>query len=340
MCSKFKTFAFLDLETTGLLGYWGSMPKITELSIIAIPTETLINHEVDKNNLRVKHKLSLCFNPMKMIDVDVSKITGFTNEMLEKENKFDASTIELIRKFLDHLQKPVVLIAHNGDGFDFKLLKRYSEKLQTHLDDQLMCCDSISIFRKIHEESQIDEIKNDEEILFEKVESSQSQSQDSEDPLQDEFYDLVKAELRKMNRKKKVFTVEDVDSIFITQETNETTPEQSPKEATDGNIKKARISIDETPTKDFPSPQKSTIKRELFPTSSNCVETQQSQSTNKNVSMKLREIYRRFYSSYPEDAHEAEADVVTLIKCVIACKNEFVKNVDEMSKKFCDVKSS
>jgi three prime repair exonuclease 1 len=334
------------LETTGLLG-WGPMPKITELSIIAIPTDCFMNTGED-NDFRVKHKLSLCFNPMKMIHSEVTKITGLSNEMLEQENKFDASTIELIRKFLDHLQKPIVLIAHNGNGFDFKILKRYCERLQSHFDNQLMCCDSIQIFKKIYEETQIEEIKNLQENKlknFDCDESSKVQSQISEEPLEDEFFDLVKAELQKMKRIKKIFRAEDVDSIFMTQEINETTPEQSPIDMTLGNIKKPKLSKDEiSPTKNSQSQSNPTIKRELFPTSSNCVDTQnQSQSSQpsvQKVSMKLREVYHRFYSCYPEEAHEAEADVITLIKCAKACKVNFVKNLDEMSVKFCDVKST
>lgn len=44
--------------------------------------------------------------------------------MLERFNKMDANTIEMISTFLKQMPEPVCLIAHNGNDFDFKLLKR------------------------------------------------------------------------------------------------------------------------------------------------------------------------------------------------------------------------
>lgn len=44
--------------------------------------------------------------------------------MLERFNKMNENTIGLISSFLKQMPEPVCLVAHNGNDFDFKLLKR------------------------------------------------------------------------------------------------------------------------------------------------------------------------------------------------------------------------
>lgn len=71
---EIKTFAFLDSETTGLPHLENCKTKITELCIVVVHSSHL--------NLgvfpRVQNKLSLCFNPGKYINSEVSTLTGDT----------------------------------------------------------------------------------------------------------------------------------------------------------------------------------------------------------------------------------------------------------------------
>lgn len=72
---QINTFAFFDLETTGLPDFQYNKTKITEISIIACRKERLLaakNGEIP----RVHHKLTLCFNPYKMISLEATKISG------------------------------------------------------------------------------------------------------------------------------------------------------------------------------------------------------------------------------------------------------------------------
>lgn len=66
-----KTFAFFDLETTGLeIG-----KKITELCFVACSRKDILSTK--KNEMpRVLNKLSLCVNPFRMIHPESTKITG------------------------------------------------------------------------------------------------------------------------------------------------------------------------------------------------------------------------------------------------------------------------
>lgn len=142
-----KTFAFFDIETTGLPDYELNKTKITELSFVACTKEHILNTK--KTELpRVLHKLSLCINPSKMITLGSTDISGMRNfliklcddystfnflgldnYMLEYENKFNTNVANIIIGFLQHLQQPVCILAQNGDKFDFPILKKELQRL-------------------------------------------------------------------------------------------------------------------------------------------------------------------------------------------------------------------
>lgn len=110
--------------------------------------------QTEKNKLpRVLHKLSLCFNPFKRIQLKSTEITGLSNDMLEFEEKFNEDTIKIIELFLKKLGKPqqICLIAHNGLKFDFPLLKKAFDKHNKQLNQDLFLCDSLEIFQKSNE---------------------------------------------------------------------------------------------------------------------------------------------------------------------------------------------
>lgn len=66
----------------------------------------------------------MCINPVKKVHTEAVLLSGLDNFMLENENRMGQGTLTLISAFMDNLQQPLVLIAHNGRGFDFPLLAR------------------------------------------------------------------------------------------------------------------------------------------------------------------------------------------------------------------------
>lgn len=52
-----------------------------------------------------------------------------SNYSLEKESHFDENAAGIITNFLKHMQQPVCLVAHNGDTFDFPIVKQTFKKL-------------------------------------------------------------------------------------------------------------------------------------------------------------------------------------------------------------------
>lgn len=330
MSSSIKTFAFFDLETTGIPS-WGNPARITEISIIAIPIYNLMNDDFSKDNIRVQHKLNLCINPMKMIDPDSTNITRLTNEMLEHESKFSVSTLKLLQEFFEHLQKPICLVAHNGNKFDFKILKQYYEKLKFPVSDDLMCCDSLLVFKEIFDKKGC----TSSSII---VQNELLTTKNSEFSSDEKFYVLVNDELSRIEEMERKadgqFTLEDVDMVFM-QNKNETTPIKSSKISNDvNNAPPVKRRKSPSPTlEEKNTNMNSHARRELFPTASS------SGSPSKRQSMKLNEIYFYFFSSYPQVSHEAEADVVTLIRVVDACKRDFIPIVEKIKCKFSDILS-
>ena len=89
MC-EIKTLVYCDLEATGLKN--SGRPRITELSLVAVNTESildlnamLLSHlplsklKVDRMLPRVVNKLTICVYPMTTIRPEVSGITGLDN---------------------------------------------------------------------------------------------------------------------------------------------------------------------------------------------------------------------------------------------------------------------
>ena len=320
--SVIKTFAFFDLETTGLPDLEFFKTKITELSIIAVSVDHLTEVKDKADTPRVQQKLTLCFNPFKRIDLKASEVTGLDNDLLEHQKKFDKNAMNMIECFLFQLEQPVCLIAHNGNGFDFPLIKKQYEILNGNFPFTLKVCDSLPVFKKIDEvnEQKLKALKKksyslqewqvalDEGFVFSPeieniLDSGSLQRDDEPDVI---FQVLVKEEIEKIEKLEQENIKSTNDEIRSFQAINEQTPN---KPTTSVNLQPNDQQVPEQKLRATNS------KRELFPSTS----TQKTRKWTKGK-YTLREIYKRFYASHPEISHDAESDVVSLMKCVIACK--------------------
>ena len=66
---------------------------------------------------------------------------------MERQRDFSKDTVTLLNSFLSHLEQPVCLIAHNGNGYDFPLLQAELERIKQHLIGDILCVDSLEVFR-------------------------------------------------------------------------------------------------------------------------------------------------------------------------------------------------
>ena len=73
---------------------------------------------------------------------EVSSITGLDNYNLTGQDKFTKSTGDLLNAFLSRLPVPVCLVAHNGNAYDFPLLRAELVKAGAEFGPNIFCVDS------------------------------------------------------------------------------------------------------------------------------------------------------------------------------------------------------
>lgn len=152
-----QTLVFLDLEATGLPF---SQPKITELCLLAVHRCALESPPGPQRPAsapappRVVDKLSLCVAPGKACSPAASEITGLSTASLAAHGRqrFDADLAHLLRAFLRRQPQPWCLVAHNGDRYDFPLLR--AELAALGLAGALdggFCVDSIAALKALEQ---------------------------------------------------------------------------------------------------------------------------------------------------------------------------------------------
>ncbi|KAK6626954.1 hypothetical protein RUM44_009431 [Polyplax serrata] len=153
----FNSIIVFDTETTGLPHLENNNTRITEMALMGCEIEHLKN---STDIPRVLHKLVFCFNPMKMITPDSTKVSGLENEMLMNIKPFTATDAEMLNHFIDRLPSPVCIVAHNGYKFDFPILQKHLHQLNITLPDSVYCADSLKAFQEIFPNSRQSQWQN------------------------------------------------------------------------------------------------------------------------------------------------------------------------------------
>ncbi|XP_072945827.1 three-prime repair exonuclease 1 [Epargyreus clarus] len=293
------TYVFLDLETTGLPVEECNKTRITELSLIAVKR----SHILDSNkggSPRVQQKLTLCFNPGKLIYPQCTEITGLCNDLLEFESPFNKEAFNTINGFLNLLSKPVCLVAQNGLKFDFPILRNHINSLGVSFADDLLCADCLHAFFDVLKQKSVVVTPSDGYI------DNMTSEEDS--------------------------GVDEVDLYFLSntlhmQEINERTPKKS---GFSNNVL-------ETPRKaQVPRNVRggySKVRRRVF-----WDETSQVSRPKPKESYKLKHIYERIFNRPCIEAHRAENDCTIALQCSVALAKEFVLWVDQNHCLFSEVK--
>lgn len=296
---QIMSFVFLDIETTSTPQDEHNKTKITELSLLVLKRAHLLDAKIGQLP-RVLHKLTLCFNPCRMIHPGATAVSGLDNELLEYETSFDMNVFNTIKLFLECQQKPVCLIAENGHRFDFPILKNHFEKLNVSLPDYIMCADSLHAFYDILNINKNTIISNgnptneqvpsdDVIVLSDSPKKISALSINCERDGKTEIIDLV----------------EDSPSSF--RKRNETTPKTTNKIKAAKNIKE--------------------VRRKLF----------YEKDEKPKESYKLMDIYKRVIGFPGLDAHRAENDCIMTAEISVAKAKEFVKWIDENHCSFSEV---
>ncbi|KAF6773833.1 hypothetical protein AHF37_06793 [Paragonimus kellicotti] len=149
-----STLVFLDLETTGLPSACFK-PEITELCLLAVSRFAL--EQTDKP-IRVQNKLNLCFYPTRTMQSVAAKVSGLNKDNLFHQKDFDTTAVNILQLFLTRLDPPICLLAHNGNRFDFALLRAQLLSLRgidfRLLDchgSPILCADTLSLFTALND---------------------------------------------------------------------------------------------------------------------------------------------------------------------------------------------
>lgn len=154
---RLKTFAFLDLETSGFISGGKAdrervYPKIIEISMIAVERGCLERMSGSSQLPRVLHKLTLPVNPGKALDQRISSLTGLNNSILAGFANFSPLVSSAVVAFLSCLMAPICLVAHNGRLFDFPIFAHHVASEATSEQSvltRLLCTDSLILFKEL-----------------------------------------------------------------------------------------------------------------------------------------------------------------------------------------------
>ncbi|XP_066992986.2 uncharacterized protein [Anabrus simplex] len=307
---------------------------------------------------RVLHKLSLCVNPCRMIQPLSTEMTGLYNELLEKEQPFNANLCDMLKGFLERLTPPICMVAHNGMKFDFPILLAELNKCGKMLSDEILCADSYLGFRELlmkqpgiqnkqsstvarpslnHGTENIASKNQDESKLL--ICDDILDSVDGADFLEKFSLELIAPNMTQKKTEDKDFVKSSAenknDPVVVTLDSkeegqwhmrklNETTPERSKNSlnSIQGFHKKAeRNQIHDNKC----------ARKRLFP-------SEYKEDSPAPKSLKLVDVYQFLLKKSMNGSHHAECDVLHLLECVVALSSDFIHWTDENAVKLSNIK--
>ncbi|KAG6465673.1 hypothetical protein O3G_MSEX015308 [Manduca sexta] len=306
-----SSYVFFDIETTGLPWQERNRTKITELCFVATAREDL---QKSTGFIPPVSKLTLALNPKRKINPEVTSMTGLTNEFLIHSPTFCQKSRSIIQ-FLEDLPRPVCLVAHNGNVFDYKIFLAECVDAQISLPNDIYCVDSLALFRKILKPPEIKVVKNNTQELWPELDVT---------PEDWNEIDKLCSPIKKICN---ISLKQEMKSIIITDDEDSDFEEQFLQECEKIEEKKTEL-----------------IKK-LFDNSSkktNVISYGSNSKENTNGGKKKGEftlsgLYERLLNKQFVDAHRAENDCIALLECVIATKDDFLPMADDCCKKLSEI---
>jgi len=325
-----KTLVYFDLEATGLKS--SGKPRITELSLVAVDASEILNlhkkiekctkenNEQDVEQLlpRVMNKLTLCIYPMTTIMPIVSNLTGLDNYNLTDQAKFDCDTAGLINCFLSRLMPPVCLVAHNGDYYDYPLLKAELDKAGVGLPKEILCVDSYVGFKEILPKRNVKRL-NEQTIAEQNLIHSELNMVNkfiAAGMFDDEIDDQIMDDVKQVN--------ESTPKRPKRELGNEIAPPIAKKVSGTSTIETLNQENESTPTKFEDKIRAQGNSKQL--SCSSYFKTRKKLFNNRSVpsSYSLTNIHKFLLGSNPLQSHGAEADCLSLIRATAAIGEEWL----------------
>lgn len=216
---------------------------------------------------------------------------------MEHCKPFDSDLVDLIKIYLDRLPKPVCIIAHNGDRFDFPIFRKLILKCNNSLPEDIYCADSLYAFREIFP-------KNGRIVS--------TFGTEEEDAVCLEALEKLEESLCTPPPRPNM------------QAINEKTPDS--KIISRNYINQKNLGI-------IANLNNAEVKRQLDLDSKNVsVNGSKIMKQAYPVSYQLKDVYAFLHEKSLVDAHRAENDTVALLSCIMKCKEEFFEWMDKNAK--------
>ncbi|KAJ8709950.1 hypothetical protein PYW07_009316 [Mythimna separata] len=330
--TRVATYVFLDLETTGLPKFELNKTRITELSMVVVSRRHILATRPGCAP-RVQDKLSMCFNPQKFVHPESTAVTGLDNDLLEHKTPFNMNVFNIINSFLQCAEKPVCLVAQNGLGFDFPILKNHIEKLGVSLPDDILCADSLHAFYDIFKSREGLDSNNEagSSVVDHKTngvkagESSSNQKQDT---------NISEKNVKELKSGEQICNSKFLEELLTEEvlrdfaENDDLTIQKILKPENDDltSQKKFQQENEQTPVKKQQAPimrPKIKARRRLFYNKDGTTWCKA-----PSASFKLKDVYERLVQRPAIEAHRAENDCVMAMETSVAVAKEFVDWVD------------
>lgn len=375
----FQTLVFFDLEATGLRSST-SKARITELAFVAVNTSEFVelqaklasSPDVESVSPRVANRLSLCVNPCALIMPNVTDLTGLDNYNLESQRSFSSHTAKLVSLFLDHLPKPFCLVAHNGNGFDFPLLRSELNNSGSNIDSGALVVDSLEALRFIlmqpvgqkNDDKDLRVAASETDLFFppldmsdenqvfshrEVLEETQCPSGTSTPVKRGRFggtYHIPDTPPDLTPKRPRCIDHEDEVSSATSPTSSESQKEDVRVLATPNSTDDIRYDNEATPDKSLmmepiTRPQAPIKSRKFLPASSRWNDTGRARkrldfSTTPPTSFSLPKLHEHIFGKLPESSHGAESDCMALMRVCAYRAKPFVSFIEQHAQPFSD----
>lgn len=282
------------------------------------------------------------------IQINFFLFIGLTNNMLEHQKAFNKESFSLINSFLELHQKPICLVAHNGNYFDYPILRAEIHNTDSSLSDDILCVDSIQVFKQLHNEE-----------LYKAMNIKKENSIKQENTIKQENYKTNTPTLQiRKNRKNKSSKSVEKEEINLTElyyipgvnYEKKSSTNTVASELNDGfdellsqvldNTEEilSKKSFEEVQRLNMMTPTKKSKDSEVASDIANKGRSVKNVNKNfSNVSFKLSDVYRRIAKKEPILAHNAECDVNMLLECAAILGEDFVDWANENARKFNEI---
>ncbi|XP_076664807.1 uncharacterized protein LOC143367084 [Andrena cerasifolii] len=307
-----RTFIFFDLETTGLIKN-NAMPKITEMSLIAVSRNNI--HNGMDSLPRVLHKLILPIHPDRNISKQIKDITGLSNENLNEAESFNGEIYALVTNFIKRLKAPTCFVAHNGNQFDYPVFLWELQNIDKVLSKDILSIDMLHLVEAFFsgEKNPIKQTNDAQGIncISRVTEDINNLLNDGNDEMLSDALDSAmnysslnscdKNETAAREHHNTVLDTPRTSCSKSMQDINEKTPESQ-------KILESRYH-----SANFRNKKESCSRKKLNFT------------PDKPANFKLPTIYKHLFRKCPENAHSAEGDCLSMIRCAIQFGDFFVE---------------